>query len=103
VSGWNGEAQVRVALDGGVFEFSWESRQPLLDRLRQMGGGEEVAMRFERQEAGQVVELSRAERVLLVRVIDDWVGSTGPSADLRRLRDRLAFELGRPLPSGNDE
>jgi hypothetical protein len=102
MSGRHVEAQVRIALDGGVFELPWESRQPLLDRLRQMEGAEAVAMRFEQQEGGQVVELGRPERVLLVRVIDEWVGSTGPSDDLCRLRERLALELSQPSPSASD-
>jgi len=74
---------VSVALSRGAFEFPWDSRQELFDRMFYFPEAmPSVRRRFEAVGTSRPAEFTREEKSYLMRVIEDWAQPPGTFDDL---------------------
>jgi hypothetical protein len=69
--------QVRIATAARVVVISWDARQQLLERVRQLHGGAELIERFDAVGTSQPAKLNRAGKQLVLETIYGWTEQVG--------------------------
>ena len=88
-------SRIQVRTRNGDIDLPWDSREPLLDRLRSLDA-DDVVKRFTNVGTSTPVELDDSQKQVVIDVIDGWIHDAGRVAlpdGLLELRLRLADDL----------